>query len=86
MLICFTVNLPTYKRHVQFLAFFKRTLNSSVPQGIIAKPLPCNVHTNAAFDSVCESSCVLFADGLKVFHNIRNVEDCNILQFHLDAV
>jgi len=22
MLICFTVNLPTYKRHVQFLAFF----------------------------------------------------------------
>jgi len=22
MLICFTINLPTYKRHVQFLAFF----------------------------------------------------------------
>ena len=86
MLIYFTINLPTCKRHIQFLDFCKRTLNSSVPQGIIITPILYNLYTNAVCVSVLKSSRVLFADGLKVFHNIRNAEDCKILQFHLDAV
>jgi hypothetical protein len=44
------------------------------------------MYNNALCHSVCKSSCVLFADYLKVFHNIRNVEECEILQIHLDAV
>jgi len=52
----------------------------------MTKPLLCNVYTNAVCNTVYKSSCVLFADGLKVFHNIRNVEDCKILQFHLGAL
>jgi hypothetical protein len=38
------------------------------------------------YDSVCNSSCVLFAEDFKFIHNIRHFEDCKHLQFDIDTV
>ena len=54
--------------------------------GLYLEPLLFNVIIKDICDSVCSSTCVLFAEGFSIFRCIRNFEESKILQSDVDAL
>lgn len=55
-------------------------MKSGVPQGCIVGPFLFAVFSTTIWNSIRNSSCLLFADDLRIFRNIENAEDCKRLQ------
>jgi hypothetical protein len=53
---------------------------SGVPQGSTLGPLLFNIFVNDLFAIIKHSKLLLFADDLKIYSNIKSVEDCKALQ------
>ena len=55
--------------------------------GVTQVPTVFTAFINNICEAICSSSCLLFADDLKICHSIKNVEDdrvCSLLKFCLD--
>ena len=61
------------------------TQNSGVPQGSVLGPLFFNIYINDIVDQL-DVQCLLYADDLKIFHEIKSMEDCLVLQRNIDLV
>jgi hypothetical protein len=59
---------------------------SVVPQGSTLGPPFFNFFFNDLSDIIDHSKFILFADGLKIYRDIKSVEDCIALQVDTDAV
>lgn len=59
---------------------------SGVPQGAHCSPLLFNLFINDIVSSVSNSSCLLFADDMKIYRTVSNVNDCQLLQRDLDRM
>jgi hypothetical protein len=57
-----------------------------VPQSSILGPLLFNIFMNDICDSIHNSQCLLFADDLKIYRSISDVDDCKLLQHNIDSV
>jgi hypothetical protein len=66
------------------------TMKSGAPQGSILGPLQFNFFINAICDSICNSSCLYFADDFKIFRSLemlRTAKSCNpILTLSISGV
>jgi hypothetical protein len=65
---------------------FSYVVKSGVRQGSILGPLLFNIFINDIGDSICNFKYLLFADDLKIYLSIRNVDDCKRLQHDFDSV
>lgn len=59
---------------------------SGVPQGSVLGPLFFNIFINDIVDGLTAVSCLLYADDMKIFRNIDDINDCHTLQAALDHV
>jgi hypothetical protein len=59
---------------------------SGVPQGSVLGPLLFNIFTNDLPEVINHSSCLLFADDLKVYRGIKSPNDCFLLQLDVERV
>jgi retron-type reverse transcriptase len=59
---------------------------SGVPQGSILGPLLFNIFVNDLSDIIKHSKFILFADDLKIYRNVKSVEDCKALQADVYSV
>jgi hypothetical protein len=50
------------------------------------RPLTFNIFINDICESIHNSQCLLFADDLKIYHSISDVDDCKLLQRDIDSV
>jgi hypothetical protein len=57
-----------------------------VPQGSTLGPLLFNTFINDICDSIHNSQCLLFADDLKIYRSISDVDECKLLQHNIDSV
>jgi hypothetical protein len=61
-------------------------MHSGVPQGSVLGPFLLSIFINDLCDVVDHSSCLLFADGVKVCRAINSSCDCLVLQSDIDCV
>jgi hypothetical protein len=61
-------------------------VQSGVPQGSILGPLLFNIFINDLPEIINHSSCLLFADDLKVDRFIKSTNDCFLLQPDIERV
>jgi hypothetical protein len=61
-------------------------VKSGAPQGSTLVLLLFNIFINDIGDSICNSKYLLFADDLKKYRSIRNVDDCKLLRHDIDSV
>ena len=59
---------------------------SGVPQGTVLGPLLFIILMGNINCSISSSSIVSFADDTRLYHGVSNVDDCTILQNHLNSV
>jgi hypothetical protein len=59
---------------------------SGVPQGSTLGPPLFNIFINDLSAKINHSKCLLFADDLKIYRNIKSAEVCKALQVDIDAV
>jgi hypothetical protein len=57
-----------------------------VPQGSTLGNLLFNIFINDICDSIHNSQCLLFADDLKIYLSISDVDDRKLLQHDIDSV
>jgi retron-type reverse transcriptase len=77
-------NFGLYSSHVDWFRsyLFNRqsfVRISGVPQGSTLDPLLFNIFINDICDSIHNSQSLLFADDLKIYHSISDVDDCKLL-------
>jgi hypothetical protein len=61
-------------------------VKSGVPQNSTLGPLLFNVFINDTCNSIHNSRYLLFADDLKIYRTIINVDDCKLLQHDINLV
>ena len=59
---------------------------SGVPQGTVLGPLRFLIMISDIDKNVCASKQVSFADHTRLYSGVRDVTDCDNLQFDLNAV
>jgi hypothetical protein len=64
---------------------FPYPVKCGVPHGSTLGPLLFNIYINNICDAIHNSQCLLFADDLKIYRSINDVDDCKLLQ-HIDSV
>jgi hypothetical protein len=64
---------------------FPYPVKCGVPQGSTLGPLLFNIYIDIC-DAIYNSQCLLFADDLKSYRNISDVDDCKRLQHFVDSV
>jgi hypothetical protein len=79
------INRQSFVRISEILSF-SYLVRSGVPQDSTLGPLFFNIFINDTGDSVCYSKYLLFADDLKIYRSIRNVDDCKLLQHDIDSM
>jgi hypothetical protein len=57
-----------------------------VPQGSTLGPVLLNISINDFSSKINHSKFLLFADNLKIYRDMKSVEDCNALKVDIDAV
>jgi hypothetical protein len=57
-----------------------------VPQGSTVGPLLFNIFINDICNTIHNSRYLLFADDLKIYRTITNVDDCKLLQHDINSV
>jgi hypothetical protein len=62
------------------------TVKSGVPQGSTLGPLLFNIFINDICNTILNSRYLLFADDLKIYRTITNVDDCKLLQHDINSV
>lgn len=60
--------------------------SSGIPQGSNLGPLLFLLYINSIVQVVKNASCLLFADDLKIYYEIRTIQDCLILQRDIDNI
>jgi hypothetical protein len=65
---------------------FPYLFKCGVPQGSTLGPLLFNIFINDTCDSIHNSQCLLFANNLKIYRSISDVNDCKLLQHNIDSV
>jgi hypothetical protein len=63
---------------------FPYLVKCGVPQGSTLGPLLFNIFVNDICDFIHNSQCLLFADNLKIYRSISDVDDCKRLQHDID--
>jgi hypothetical protein len=85
MLIGFIAILITDTLYVFLIRSRSFLVKSGGPQGSTLGPLLFNIFINDICNSVHNSRYLLFADDLKIYRTIINVDDCKLLQ-HINSV
>jgi hypothetical protein len=65
---------------------FSFLVKSGVPQGSTLGALLFNIFINDICNSIHNSRYLLFADDLKIYHTIINVDDCKLLKHDINSV
>jgi hypothetical protein len=65
---------------------FPYLVKCGVPQGSTLGPLLFNIFINDICDSIHNSQCLVFADDLKIYRSISDVDDCKLLQHDINSV
>jgi hypothetical protein len=65
---------------------FLNLVKCGVPQGSTQGPLLFNIFINDICDSIHNSQCLLFADNLKIYRSISDVDEYKLLRHDVDSV
>lgn len=60
------------------------TALSGVPQGSNLGPLLFLVFINDLPQCLCNTKCLMFADDIKIYLNVKNLRDCSLVQMDVD--
>jgi hypothetical protein len=81
----YLTNRTSYVRYCDMLSSSYKVL-SGVPQGFILGPLLFNIFSNDLCGVVKYSNCLLFADDIKIFREIKSPHDSFLLQSDINCV
>jgi hypothetical protein len=65
---------------------FPYLVKCGVPQGSTLGPLIFNIFINDMCDFINNSQCLLFADDLKIYRSISDIDHCKLLQHDIDSL
>ena len=61
-------------------------VKSGVPEGALLAPLLFSLFINDLPEAISSSECIMYADDVKLYRQIRSISDCDLLQSDLNSL